>query len=203
MSSSGKKSSSKKLKPALKTGSNKTKRDRHIVINEGMNTTDSKIPEPRTDSTDAARWATKTELGQWRNDYGHGLKPGLDEGSKYARRGRKSANARISAPKQAAMAARRMFNIRDVDDTSAERARAAVQIASRAEVRRLKENASLRAAHTRRDRMQIVARPRARSAPVQPPRPVPQEGSISKAVKSVFGFFRGNRGGKRTRKNRK
>ena len=192
------------MQKGVKRGSNKTKRDRHIVINEGMNTTDSKIPEPRTDSTDAARWATMTELGQWRNDYGHGLKPGLDEGSKYARRGRKSANARRSAPKQAAMAARRMFNIRDVDDTSAERARASVQIKSKAEVRRLRENASLRASQTRPRSMSFKAsRPRAHSAPVQPPRPVPQEGSISKAVKSVFGFFRGNRGGKRTRKNRK
>jgi hypothetical protein len=97
-----------------------------------------------------------------------------------------------------------MFNIRDVEDTSAERARASVQIASKAEVRRLKENASLRAIHTRRDRMPMMARrPTAHSAPVQPPRPAPQQGSISKAVSSVLGFFRRNRGGKRTRKNRK
>uniref|UniRef100_A0A6C0LB29 Uncharacterized protein n=1 Tax=viral metagenome TaxID=1070528 RepID=A0A6C0LB29_9ZZZZ len=199
MSSSGKKSSSKKLKSALKTGLNKTKRDRRIVINENMNTTDSRIPEPRTDSTDAARWATKTELGQWRNE--HQL--GIEEGSKYARRGIKSANARISAPKQAAMAARRKFNIRDVDDTFAERARASVQIIPLKEVLRLRENASVRAATTRPGRMSLKARrPRAHSAPVQPPRPAPQQGSISKAVSSVFRFFRG-RGGKRTQKNRK
>jgi hypothetical protein len=199
MSSSGKKSSSKKLKPALKTGSNKTKRDRRIVINEEMNTTDSKIPEPRTDSTDAARWATIADMGRWRNEH----QRGIDEASKYAKHGRKSATARRNAPNQAAMAARRMFNIQDVEDTSAERARKSIKIASRAEVRRLKENKAVRAQYTKRDRMPIVARPRARSAPVQPPRPPQQEGSISKAVKSVFGFFRGNRGGKRTRKNRK
>jgi hypothetical protein len=166
MSSSEKKSSSKKLRPALKTGSNKTKRDRHIVINEEMNTTDNKIPEPITDSTKRQRWTTVADEKLARE---------------HVRNKRKGfQKARKEVPILAAMAARRKYNINDEDHISAPRSSRSTSITIHPSIRRRRST---------KDEPKFISSP--------------GKGPISKAVSSVFGFFRGNRGGKKTRKNRK
>ena len=238
MSSSGKKSSTKKLKPALKTGSPRNKTGRHIVINEGLNTTDQAVPFPRTTSTQDVRWITDEEFRRAKNEYNIGR----DEGSDLAKRGKKSAIARRNAPRQAAMAARRKFNITDVGDTSAERARAAVHIATRAEIALMKSRARSRRAREELARASSSSQgassasaksssassrasassqgassaSRRATGPIAHPKPSPSirdepkplpapraQGPISSTVSSVFRFFTGRKGGKRTRKNRK
>ena len=219
MSSSGKKSSTKKLKPALKTGSPRNKTGRHIVINEGLNTTDQAVPFPRTHSTQGLRWWTPADEAGRKHEY----RLGRDEGSVLARKAHDSANARRNAPRQAAMAARRKFNITDVGDTSAERARAGVHIATRAEISLMKSRARSRRAHEELARASSASQgassaSRKAAGPIPNPKPTPSirderkpiplpapraQGPISSAVSSVFGFFTGRKGGKRTRKNRK
>jgi hypothetical protein len=219
MSSSGKKSSTKKLKPALRTGSPRNKTGRHIVINEGLNTTDQAVPFPRTHSTQGLRWWTPADEAGFMHEY----RLGRDEGSVVARKAHDSANARRNVPRQAAMAARRKFNITNVGDTSAERARAAVHIATRAERSLMKSRARSRRAHEELAKASSASQgassaSRRATGPIPHPKPSPSirdepkpiplpapraQGPISSAVSSVFGFFTGRKGGKRTRKNRK
>jgi hypothetical protein len=224
MSSSGKKSSTKKLKPALRTGSPRNKTGRHIVINEGLNTTDQAVPFPRTHSTQGLRWWTPADEAGFMHEY----RLGRDEGSVVARKAHDSANARRNVPRQAAMAARRKFNITNVGDTSAERARAAVHIATRAERSLMKSRARSRRAHEELAKASSASQgassasqgassaSRRATGPIPHPKPSPSirdepkpipapraQGPISSAVSSVFGYFTGRKGGKRTRKNRK
>jgi hypothetical protein len=217
MSSSGKKSSTKKLKPALRTGSPRNKTGRHIVINEGLNTTDQAVPFPRTHSTQEVRWWTHADEEARKHEY----RLGRDEGSVVARKAHDSANARRNVPRQAAMAARRKFNITNVGDTSAERARAAVHIATRAERSLMKSRARSRRAHEELAKASSASQgassaSRRATGPIPHPKPSPSirdepkpipapraQGPISSAVSSVFGYFTGRKGGKRTRKNRK
>ena len=88
--------------------------------------------------------------------------------------------ARKEVPILAAMAARRKYNINDEDHISAPRSSRSTSITIHPSVRRRRST---------KDEPKFISSP--------------GKGPISKAVSSVFGFFRGNRGGKRTRKNRK
>jgi hypothetical protein len=89
--------------------------------------------------------------------------------------------ARKEAPILAAIVARRKFNIRDEDHISLSRSARSTRISVHPSVRR----------RTIRDE------------PARIPLPRQEKGPISSAVTSVFRFFSGKRGGKRTRKNRK
>ena len=88
--------------------------------------------------------------------------------------------ARKEVPMLAAMAARRKFNIKDEDHVSVPRSSRSTSIIVHPSGRRTRSI---------RDEPKFIS--------------APEKGPISRAVSSVFGFFRGNRGGKRTRKNRK
>ena len=194
-------SASRKVKPILKKGPTTNKTRKHVIINTDLNEGYINIPEAITDSTKRQRWTTATDENlareQVRNKR-HGFK-----------------KARKEVPMLAAMAARRKYNINDVGDTPAQRARSEISLTdSRARSRRAHEelarasSASQGASSGSRKATGPIPHPkptpsiRDERKPIPPPAPRAQ-GPISSVVSSVFGFFTGRKGGKRTRKNRK